>query len=212
MTKFLSIASGKGGVGKTITAINLGTALSSFGADVLVVDGNLFTPNLGLYLGVQKLPVTIHDAVKGLKHIRETVYQHSSGLKIIPASISIEDNKNIDIGSLGKIMLDLYGAAQIVLIDSSAGIGEEAKSEINASDEMLIVVTPDSSSIADGLKILNTAMENGVKAKGIIVNRWHEDSEFSLESIRALFNLPVYAIPESPEMKKACCRAYGAGV
>ncbi|MBW3023124.1 cell division ATPase MinD [Candidatus Woesearchaeota archaeon] len=204
MTRFLSIASGKGGVGKTTAAINLGTALSSLGVDVMVVDGNLRTPNLGLYLGVSNIPATLHDAMKGTKGIAEAVYIHSSGLKIVPAGISLNDTKNIDFENFKNVMLDLYGTADLVLIDVGAGISEEALSAIKASEEMIIVVTPDSASIADGIKILNVAKENGVGTRGVIINKNSESSDFSRESIAALFGVPVMAeIPEEPEFKKS---------
>jgi len=202
MTRFLSIASGKGGVGKTTTAINLGTALSALGVEVLVVDGNLFTPNLGLYLGVAKFPATIHDAIKGLKNITEVVYIHSSGLKIIPASISLEDMKNIDLENFSRLMLDLYGTADIVLIDVSAGMGKEALAAIKASEEMIVVVTPDSASVADGIRMFNTAKEAGIKTRGVIINRYSESSDFSVENIGALFGMPILSvIPEEPLIK-----------
>ena len=199
MTRFLSIASGKGGVGKTTVAMNLGTALSALGVEVLVVDGNLSTPNIGLYLGITKFPVTLHDAVKGTKHISEAVYVHSSGLKIIPSSISVDDMRNIDLDNLSKVILDLYGNADIVLIDVSAGIGKEAVSAVKASEEMIIVATPDSASIADGIKMFNAAKEAGVKTRGVIINRWHDNSDFTIEGMRALLGLPIMSvIPEEP--------------
>ncbi|MEM4336943.1 MAG: cell division ATPase MinD [Candidatus Woesearchaeota archaeon] len=203
MTKFLSITSAKGGVGKTTVSINLGLAISSFGAEVIVVDGNLSTPNLGLYLGMQKPPLTMHDVVKGKKHISETVYSHSSGLKIVPASIAIEETKNVNFDNLSKVIFDLYGMAQLVLIDSSAGIGHEAQSALKSSEETLIVVTPDLAAVADGLKTLSIAKALGVKVKGVIVNKFKDDSELSIEAISSLFNLPAFAIPYSNEMISA---------
>ena len=204
MTRFLSIASGKGGVGKTTVAINLGTALSSLGVEVLVVDGNLYTPNLGLYLGISKFPATLHDAIKGTKNIRETVYIHSSGLKIIPSSISLEDMKNLNLENMNKVMLDLYGTADIVLIDVSAGVGEEAVSAIKSSEEMILVLTPDSASIADAIKTMNVAKDLGIKTRGVVVNKAADNSEFSNESITALFGLPIIStIPEEPMIKAA---------
>ena len=53
MTVKVGILSGKGGVGKTSTAVNMAAAMSYFGRDVVVIDGNLSTPNLGLHLGVR---------------------------------------------------------------------------------------------------------------------------------------------------------------
>ncbi len=64
MTKYLVIASGKGGVGKTTSALNIGAALTDFGRDVIVVDANLSKPNIGLHLGRNILGSSFNDALK----------------------------------------------------------------------------------------------------------------------------------------------------
>ena len=104
MTKFMVVLSGKGGVGKTTTAINLGTALSNFGRDVIVLDANLSTPHMGLQLGAPVVPVSLNDAMSGEKHIQEAVYLHPGGLKIVPSSISLEDLKKTDPKKLKKLL------------------------------------------------------------------------------------------------------------
>ena len=83
MTRFVGILSGKGGVAKTTTTVNLGAALNYFKRDVIIVDGNLSTPNLGLHLGIPIVPISLHDVLKNKNNIVESIYQHESGLKII---------------------------------------------------------------------------------------------------------------------------------
>ena len=65
MTKIIVITSGKGGVGKTTTAINLGAAMNHFGKDVLVIDGNLTTPNVGIHLGSPEVPINLNHILNG---------------------------------------------------------------------------------------------------------------------------------------------------
>ena len=88
MTKIIVITSGKGGVGKTTTAINLGAAMNYFGKDVLVIDGNLTTPNVGIHLGSPEVPINLNHILSGKADVFEGVYEHESGLKIIPSSLS----------------------------------------------------------------------------------------------------------------------------
>lgn len=83
MTRFIALLSGKGGVGKTTVALNLACALRSFKQDVIVVDCAFTTPDIGLYLGVPKPPVSLADALDGKKHIMDAVYSHASGMRII---------------------------------------------------------------------------------------------------------------------------------
>ena len=67
MKRVIVITSGKGGVGKTTTAINLGAAINHFGRDVLIVDGNLTTPNVGIHFGSPEVPVNLNHVLSGLR-------------------------------------------------------------------------------------------------------------------------------------------------
>ena len=87
------ITSGKGGVGKTTTAINLAAAMNHFGQDILVIDGNLTTPNVGLHLNSPEVPINLNHVLMDKASAFEAVYEHESGLKIMPSSLSIKDLK-----------------------------------------------------------------------------------------------------------------------
>src|SRR3989338_3248141 len=103
MTKIITITSGKGGVGKTTTAINLGAALNAFGKEVIIVDANLTTPNVGLHLGAPLVPVSLNHVLLGKADITDAIYEHASGTKIIPSSLSVKELKRIDHGKLKEI-------------------------------------------------------------------------------------------------------------
>ena len=198
MTKFIAIASGKGGVGKTTTALNLGTALSNFGKDVVVVDANLSTPHLSLHLGSPKLRVTLNDSLIGIVDIKDAAYLHPSGVRIIPSSIALEDSSKINYEALHDALLGLTGATELVLIDTAAGIGDDAKAAIKSADELIVVVTPDMPSIAEAMKTIRIAEEHGVKVIGAVVNRHKGDKfEVSKNNIEALLDKPIIGlIPE----------------
>ncbi len=204
MTKFIAIISGKGGVGKTTTAINLGAALSSFGKEVLVLDGNLRTPNVGLYLGVSRFDFTLHDALKGSGTLRDSVYRHSCGLKFVPGSISLEDAQAVDARSLHQATLDLYGVADLVLMDSPAGIGEDVSNVIKAADEVIIITNPTMPALTDALKAANIARENSTKIYGVVLARTKENDSVSPENIASVLNTRMLEnIPEDEELQKA---------
>lgn len=195
MTKFIAIASAKGGVGKTTAALNLGTALSNFGKDVVVVDANLSTPNISLHLGSPKLTATLNDSMKGKIDIKDAAYLHPSGIRIIPSSISIEDLDVINPNSLHETLLGLVGVTELVLLDTSGGIGEEAKAAIRSADEVIVVVNPDMLSIADALKTIKIAEDRGIKVSGVIMNRVKDDKfEVSRKNVEALLDKPVIGI------------------
>ena len=101
MTRIIAIASGKGGVGKTTVCINLATVLAmNFGKNVIIIDCNITTSHLSLYLGTYYHPVTLNQVLKGEAKMLDAVYEHMENLKIIPASLSVKDLKGVDIGML----------------------------------------------------------------------------------------------------------------
>ena len=76
--KAIAVVSGKGGVGKTTSAINLAAALNFFGKDVVILDANLTTPNVGLHLGAPIVPVNLNHVLSGKASIVDAIYEHES--------------------------------------------------------------------------------------------------------------------------------------
>lgn len=198
MTRLVGIVSAKGGVGKTTLVANLGACLAGFGKNVIVLDSNLTTPNLGLHLGIPLYPVTLHDVLKGKAKIEEAVYNHPSGLKIIPAGIALSDLRGVDPRDLQNALLDLLGSAEIILLDASAGLGREALSAIEASDEIILITTPELPAVTDVLKAAKLAEQVGTKVLGIVINRiTGKHYEMSNGDIKRMLDLEIIAeIPE----------------
>lgn len=199
MTRIISICSGKGGAGKTMLTANLGAALAERGKDVTIIDGNLTTPNLGFHLGIPLYPTTLHDVLKGKTRITNAIYKHESGVKIIPAGIGIDDLKGIDARDLSNSLLDLLGSTDIILIDGAAGLGREALSAIEGSDEMIVVTIPELPSVTDALKAVKLAQQLGTKVAGVVINRiGGKKHELTRDEIRNMLD-DVDLIAEIPE-------------
>ncbi len=198
MTRVISVISGKGGVGKTTTTANLGAALAARGKNVVIVDANLTTPNLSLHLGIPLYPITLHDVLKGKAYMSEATYIHPSGMKIIPASLSVNALKGLNAGKLQRAITELLGKYEIVLIDAAAGLGKEAVSAIEAADELLIVTNPDLPSVTDALKTIKLAEKSGVRILGVVVNRMKKERhELTETEIETMLDIPVIsAVPE----------------
>src|SRR3990167_6753582 len=124
MPKIITITSGKGGVGKTTTAINLGVALNYFGKEVVIVDANLTTPNVGLHLGAPIVPVNLNHVLLGKAKVSDSIYEHQSGTKIIPSSLSVKELKRLNHDKLKEVGRKLKKMADFVIFDSAAGLGE----------------------------------------------------------------------------------------
>jgi septum site-determining protein MinD len=194
MTRVIGILSGKGGVGKTTTVANVGTALAShFKKNVIIVDCNITTSHLSLYLGMYYSPVTLNQVLTGKAKIHEAIYDyHVPGLRVIPASLSLKDLRGVDISRLHKTIKKLSGEADIVLLDAAPGLGREAMATMRASDEVLFISTPFVPSTMDIIKSHQVALEVGVKPIGVMLNMvGKERYELSVEEVEQLAELPV---------------------
>jgi septum site-determining protein MinD len=198
MTRIISVLSGKGGVGKTTLVSNLGAALVKKGKNIIILDGNVTTPNLSLHLGIPFYPVTLHDVLNKKAPIEAAIYHHESGLRIIPASLSYEAVKDVDMERFQAVLMKLLGKADIVIVDAAAGLGKEALAAINVADELIVVTNPDLPAVTDALKTIKIAEEKGTKILGVVVNRVRGlRHELSLNEIKSILEVPIIAaVPE----------------
>ena len=202
-TRYIGCISAKGGVGKTTTTINLAAALKYFGKDVTIIDANLTTPNVGVYLGNPIAPVTLHDVLKGKNKISEAVFMHKSGLKVVPASISLKDAKKAESGKLGKIIYGLEGTCDIVLVDGAAGLGKESQAALRAVEEAIILTNPEMPAVTDALKTIKLCMEMGTKILGVIVTKTNsKNMDMPLKDIENILDTNIIGvIPEDRAVK-----------
>ncbi len=216
MTRVITITSGKGGVGKTTSAINLGGAINQFGKDVVVIDANLTTPNIGLHLGAPIVPVSLNHVLLGKAKISDAIYEHESGTKIIPSSLSIRELRNLQHDKLKEVTRKLKKMTDFIILDSAAGLGDEAIAALDAADEIVIVTNPEIPAVTDALKASKLAEQLGKEVKGVIVTRVRGDKiEMPISNIRDMLELPILGIipedrniPRSVLMKNALVYAY----
>jgi septum site-determining protein MinD len=204
-TVFLAILSAKGGVGKTTTAVNLACALSSFGRDVILVDGNYTKPNVGLQLGITNAATTIHHLLKANGDIKEAIYLHPSGIKVIPGSIIHEEIQGHYHRKLVDVLESLRGKTEIVIIDSSPGFSKEIEEVIMCADKAILVTTPDLSSITDTFRTKKLCVERGVEILGVVVTHTRNAKhELSLTDIHTNFQSDIIgSIPYDENIKFA---------
>ncbi|MBI2675380.1 MAG: AAA family ATPase [Candidatus Aenigmarchaeota archaeon] len=208
MSRIIAMASGKGGVGKTTLCASIAAALAQFGKSVIVIDTNLTTANLGLHLGMPFYPVTLQDVLKKRARLKDAIYYHNAGFGIIPASISVE---HVMVPKQNDIIDAAYKAASladIVLLDSAAGLGREASAALQAADEVLIVTNPEMPAITDALKLSKIAQQYEVRRLGYILNRVRmEKHEISRREIQELLELPFFGIVQEDRRVKEAIAA-----
>ncbi len=205
MTKVFTIASGKGGTGKTTTTANLGTALALLGKRTIILDADIGMANLGLVLGLEKSKITLHEVLAGKADISQAIYELPTGLRVVPSGISLQGFQDADPEQLKHVMGKLVTGMDYVLIDAPAGISIDGIVPLCIADEVLLVVNPEISSLADAIKIkVLTAAVGGVIG-GVILNRAAPDNAaFTSKHIgQALGAEVLEVIPEDASVRKA---------
>lgn len=208
MARVIVINSGKGGVGKTTTAINLGASLNKLDKEVVIIDANLNTPNIGLHLGAPIVPVTLNHVLKGKASIEDAIYEHYSGTKIIPSSLSIKELTKFNTKELPKISKQLKEKFDYIIFDSAAGFGEEVIAVLDAAEEIIIVTNPEMPAVTDALKAVKVAKEKGKEINGVIVTRHKNASyEMPLSNVKSMLESQIIGIiPEDKAIKEAMNR------
>jgi septum site-determining protein MinD len=192
MTDTIGILSLKGGVGKTSSVVSLGSALSEFGKDVLLVDGNFSAPNLGIHLNILNPLKHLQDVMERKIKPKEAVHELDS-FDVLPADIYGRRVRNPL--KLRDRIKNLKKGYDFVLIDSSPALNEETLGAMLASDKLFVVTTPDFSTLGMTLKSIKMAQERGTKIDGIILNRvYDKDFELDLEDVENTLNVPVMAV------------------
>ncbi|RLG16213.1 hypothetical protein DRN69_01355 [Candidatus Pacearchaeota archaeon] len=205
MKKLFVITSGKGGVGKTTTAINLGAAMNYFGKDILIVDGNLSTPNVGIHLNSPQVPVSLNHVLLKKADVPEAVYEHESGIKIIPSSLSIKELKKVRPNKIKDFKNSFKKISDYVIVDSAAGLGDEAISLIEMADELIIVTNPEMPAVTDALKTIKLAEQLKKSVHGVIVTRVKRNKiEMQPETVKEMLEAPILGmIPEDIVVQEA---------
>jgi len=192
MGKTIGIVSLKGGVGKTTTVASLGAALSEIGKKVLLIDGNVYSPTLGLHLNIIDPEKTLHDVFNKKVHAHEAIFKYD-GMDVMPASIF--SRMKINPLKLKDNIQILKKDYDILLIDSSPNLNEETLGVILASDEIYVVTTADHATLSMTLKAVKLAKQRGTPIKGLIINKFHNKNfEIPLASIEETLDIPVMAV------------------
>ena len=154
--KIISITSGKGGVGKTNIVANLGYTLRRFGKKVLILDADLGLGNLDVLLGLTP-QYNLSHVIRGEKKLSEIVITGPGGMQILPAASGIQDltaltqqERYLVFSQLDAFMYDF----DVMLIDTAAGISANVLYFNINSDEILVVATPEPTSITDAYAMM----------------------------------------------------------
>ena len=188
-TKFISIASGKGGVGKTSFAINLAVSLSQKGFNTFLLDADMGMANIDILMNLRS-KYTIKDIIDNDINIMEAVVEGPGGVNVIPGGSGFKDLANIDIWKFNKLVNsfnELEKYADYVIIDTGAGIANNVMNFLLASHEVLVITTPEPHSITDAYALIKTIDETdpSITVK-LIINKVEDADEANFISSKII--------------------------
>jgi septum site-determining protein MinD len=205
MTLSITVASGKGGVGKTTISANLGVSLAEFGKDVTILDADIEMANLELLFGMEGMTVTLHQVLGGKAPPSEAIYKGPEGVKIIPAGISLEGLRNADPDVLENVLEEIMDQTDILILDAPAGLGKSAITSLAVGQELLLIANPEISSMSDALKTKIVAKKLGAHVLGVVLNRTGSDTtDLTVEEVQTILEATVVAtVPEDPDVRRS---------
>ena len=178
--KVIAVTGGKGGVGKTNLSVNLSVALAELRRRVILMDADLGLANVDVLLGL-KAKYTLADVMDGGVDIRDVLLNGPSGIKVVPASSGVQQMSHLssqEHASLIHAFSDLSDQMDVLVVDTAAGISDTVVSFVKASQEILVVVCDEPSSITDAyalIKLLN--VDHGAFRFRVVANMTRSNQE-----------------------------------
>ncbi|WP_265108885.1 cell division ATPase MinD [Halosolutus halophilus] len=192
-----AIASGKGGVGKTTTTVNLGTALAQAGERVAVVDADLGMANLAGFVSLTPDATTLHDVLAGDASIDDATYRLAKNIVAVPSGTDLDDYAETSPEGLRDVVSELRSSFDYVFLDVGAGVSHETVLPLGLADAVLLVSTPEPAAVHDSKKTVELTDRTGGEVAGLVITRTRPSSDISYEEIATRLDLPLLGtIPE----------------
>lgn len=179
--RVITITSGKGGVGKTTTSINLAISLAQLGQRVFLIDADLGTANVDVLLNLHP-SYNLNHLINREKTLLEIVVEGPGGIYVVPGGSGLQNLANMDEHHFQRVISSLQAIedyADIIIIDTGAGLGKNVINFALAADNIITVTTPEPHSITDAYAIIKALDENKYKTPPyLLLNRVESVREF----------------------------------
>ncbi|ACD52012.1 septum site-determining protein MinD [Clostridium botulinum] len=173
MGESIVVTSGKGGVGKTTTTANIGTALAALGKRVVVIDGDTGLRNLDVLLGLEnRIVYTLVDVLEGRCRLKQALIKDKrfQNMCLLPTA-QTKDKDDISPQEMLRIVNELKEDFDYVIIDSPAGIEQGFENAVIGADSAIIVVNPEITSVRDADRVIGKLDAKGLEDHKLIINR-----------------------------------------
>jgi len=230
MDKVIVITSGKGGVGKTTTVANLGTALVLKGHRVLLIDTDIGLRNLDVVLGLEnRIVYDLVDVIEGSCRPKQAIIKDKrfDGLYLLPAA-QTRDKMAVTPKQMKQLIDELRGDFDFILVDCPAGIEQGFKNAIAGAGSAIVVTVPEVSAVRDADRIIGLLAANEIDDVALLINRYRsgmakKGDMLTIEDTQEVLGLDLIGVvpddediirssnigePASAEKKSLAGRAY----
>ena len=161
--KIITIASGKGGVGKSNLATNLSICLTKLNKKVLILDADIGMSNIDIIMGVN-VKGTIIDVINGEKNIEDIISQTKYGVNIISGGSALNHIEDFTEAQRNKFIhsIEQIHDVDFIIIDTGAGMSKSLLSFIYCSTEFFLITTPEPTSLTDAYSLLKAISNFGI--------------------------------------------------
>lgn len=166
-----AVASGKGGVGKTTTAVALGACMAATGRRTVVVDADLGMPDLGAVLGIDDDRPTLHDVLAGDAAVGDAIRSAPGGFDVVVGGAALEDYARGDPAELRTVIETLASEYDEVVLDTAAGLSQDVLVPLGLADRTILVATAADAALQDAEKTRQLVDRVGGTVAGIVVTR-----------------------------------------
>ncbi|OOB79031.1 MAG: septum site-determining protein MinD [Epulopiscium sp. Nele67-Bin001] len=173
MSEVIVLTSGKGGVGKTTSTANIGTALSMLGKKVVLVDADIGLRNLDVVMGLEnRIVYDLVDVVEARCRLKQALIKDKryEGLYLLPAAQTREKDA-VTPQQMKKLCESMKGDFDYIVVDCPAGIEQGFKNAIAGADKAIVVTTPEVSAVRDADRIIGLLLANQIKDIHLVINR-----------------------------------------
>ncbi|MDY0362917.1 MAG: MinD/ParA family protein [Desulforegulaceae bacterium] len=212
--KIITITSGKGGVGKTIIAVNLAISLAKKGYKTCLFDADTGLANVNILMGIIG-NYTLEDVISGSKPLKDIIIKDWNNIDIIPGSSGVEQFETLEKKELENIITQFSNMNEYdyIIVDTGAGISKAVVSFCLASSILIVAIVPEPSSLTDSYSLLKVLKFNGFNSRVNIISNKAESETLGEKTFQKFKNTVLKyidlnlsflgSIPEDKSVTKA---------
>jgi flagellar biosynthesis protein FlhG len=177
--RVITVASGKGGVGKTNFVLNLAVVLQRLGFKITILDADFGMANIDILWGI-KTSYSIYDILYNNKSIEDVIVTINDNIRLIPGGSGIRELSEIDADKRTKLSNELSKIqnTDILLVDTGAGLSNTVLNFVEVSDDVIVITNPEPTALTDAYGLMKVIINNNINNNlNLVINRVKNQDE-----------------------------------